>query len=451
LGALVIVEDRILEPIVLASRLPGTASRVSRIGVSDLEQLIGARPSVIVLHSGADQPDEVARCLHRLQRFAPGAPVILVAVHSSEELAITAIKNGVADYFRDPPRGDELAEAVTELLSEEPGRPPCEPAVPPVLVGESRLIAELRLQIARSACCDSNVLITGETGTGKELVAQLIHATGERRRGPFACVNAAAIPDELLESELFGYERGAFTGAYAQRTGKFEAANGGTLFLDEIGDMSHHAQAKILRAIENRSFYRLGGCRSVPVDVRVIAATNRDLEGAVRERTFRADLYHRLNIVRLDLPPLRKRREDIPALLRHFLASFNRIFHTKVRGLSPEVMDLFVSAEWSGNVRELKNVLEAAFVNMPGETITLTDLSPQIRTRLCDTRASPETDKDRLLAALINCNWNKTKVASKLCWSRMTVYRKMARYGIAPREPLAIRPQGLSPARSSAA
>jgi len=295
------------------------------------------------------------------------------------------------------------------------------------LVGMSAPAHGVRTAIRRAAATDSNVLITGETGTGKELVAELIHRNSARAKQPMVCVNCAAIPDTLLESELFGYERGAFTGAVSAMPGKVEQAAGGTIFLDEIGDMSPHAQAKILRAIESREVHRLGGRRPIRLDVRVIAATNRDLDDLAMNDTFRKDLYFRLNVARVHLAPLRERRSDIPLLVRHYVREFNRTFRGGVRELEPEAMDRLITYDWPGNVRELRNVIESAFGARPAACITWMDLPEWLRARMGE-REVPPDEQERILSALAATNWNKSKAAEKLEWSRMTLYRKLAKY-----------------------
>jgi transcriptional regulator with PAS, ATPase and Fis domain len=288
---------------------------------------------------------------------------------------------------------------------------------------------EINAYIGQVASTDSTVLITGETGTGKELVAELIHRRSPRAGKPFVSINCAAIPEGLLESELFGYERGAFTGAHAQKEGALKLANQGTAFFDEIGDMNPEGQAKILRAIESREIRRLGGKGNIPLNLRVIAATNQDLEQRVAEGKFRKDLYFRLNVARIFLPPLRDRKEDIPALLGHYIEELNRRLGREVEGLTEDAMDPLIHYEWPGNVRELKNLLEAIYVTLHSRRIAFTDLPDQFR-RLVKTERLPEDERGRLLAALLATKWNKSQAAQKLHWSRMTLYRKMTKYHI---------------------
>jgi transcriptional regulator with PAS, ATPase and Fis domain len=298
------------------------------------------------------------------------------------------------------------------------------------MLGQSQLMQHLREQLLKVASTDSTVLITGETGTGKELTADLIHRNSPRQKKPFICVNCAALPESLLESELFGYEKGAFTGATTLKQGEFELAEGGTIFLDEIGDMSPHAQSKILRAIERKEVSHLGGKKSINLDIRIIAATNQELERLVAEGTFRQDLYYRLNVARIHLPPLRDRKEDIPHLLEHYVQELNQRFEMNVEGFTEEALTCLLHYGWPGNVRELKNLLEATFINLPSRMIKFTDLPEAFQRQLKETETLPQNERDRMLFALFATNWNKSKAAQKLHWSRMTLYRKMAKYHI---------------------
>ena len=356
-------------------------------------------------------------------------PVLLLSEASSEDFAIDALRAGVSDLLA----GDATAAEISDSLARVTGIVRASEPVPLIaggsLVGASSATRDVRLSIARAAANDSNVLITGETGTGKELIADLIHRNSARAKHPMICINSAAIPDTLLESELFGYERGAFTGAHNSNAGKLEQAGGGTVFFDEIGDMTPYAQAKILRAIEAREVHRLGGRRAIPLDVRIVSATNRDLDELAMEDRFRKDLYFRINVARIHLPPLRERKADIPTLIEHYIREFNRSFHADVRGLDAETMERLVSYRWPGNVRELRNVLESVFVSRPAARIHFVDLPDWLRRRI-DAVAPPPAppEEERILSALAATNWNKSKAAQQLSWSRMTLYRKMAKY-----------------------
>jgi transcriptional regulator with PAS, ATPase and Fis domain len=298
------------------------------------------------------------------------------------------------------------------------------------LLGDSVLMREIKAYIGKVAVTDSTVLITGETGTGKELIAELLHRKSPRQKKPLICVNCAAIPETLIESELFGYDRGAFTGAYTAKDGLLKAAAGGTIFFDEIGEMSLSAQAKVLRALECKEVYPVGGKHRVPLDVRILAATNQELESLVEGDKFRTDLFFRLNVARIHLPPLRDRKEDLPLLCAHYVQEFNRRFQGAVEGLSAEVWDMFQRYSWPGNVRELKNVLEAAFINRPSRTIGCLDLPAAFRRQCHDIPSLSPDERERVLAALLATNGNKSKAAEQLHCSRMTLYRKLTKYQI---------------------
>jgi transcriptional regulator with PAS, ATPase and Fis domain len=298
------------------------------------------------------------------------------------------------------------------------------------MIGESRAMPKVKAYIARVAVTDSTVLITGETGTGKELAAEMIHLRSKRRAKPMIRVNCSALPDSLVESELFGYDRGAFTGAVATKKGKFEMAGGGSVFLDEIGDMNTYAQAKVLRSIENKEVCRLGGNSEIPVDVRVIAATNRNPEELVSGRKFREDLYYRLNVARLHLPPLREHKQDISLLVDFAIAHLNQRFGRKIQTLSERAMAVLLQYDWPGNVRELLNILEATYINLPREKIDYADLPQLFRKKLEDTLHLPQEERRHIVSALLETRWNKSSAAQKLKWSRMTLYRKITKYNI---------------------
>jgi two-component system response regulator HydG/two-component system response regulator AtoC len=298
------------------------------------------------------------------------------------------------------------------------------------IIGPSAVMCELKrdmLQIAKSA---STVLITGETGTGKELAAELIHASSSRRKQAFLCINCAAIPDSLLESELFGHAKGAFTGADEYRDGLLVSANGGTIFLDEIGDMSLCAQAKILRVVEKRDVCRVGSNRGVHLDIRFIAATNHDLEAMANSGMFRKDLFFRLNVARIHLPPLRERREDIPFLWRHYCSDLTTRMGMATPEFSEDFLRCLQTYGWPGNIRELKNIVEALFLKDLPEKIGVEHLPRHLR-GLIESRADlSQQERDALIKALFSAKWNKSEAAKKLHWSRMTLYRKIAKYQI---------------------
>jgi DNA-binding NtrC family response regulator len=369
-----------------------------------------------------------------IRRLGTRIPLILMTSCSSEGLAIGALRAGFDDYLRLPLSLEEFSVAVERHapgLSEN-----CESdsnlSVSDRFVGNSRVMRELRALVARIAPTDCSVLITGETGTGKELVVALIHASSPRRTKPLVCINCAAVPDALFESEIFGYERGAFTGADIAYEGKLRSADGGTVYLDEVADLSLHLQAKILRVVENKEVQGLRLRRSVPVDVRFVAATNRDLEALTEEGKFREDLYYRLAVSRIHLPPLRDRNEDIPALLDYYLGKLNQHLRRHVEGLTPEARQCLTGYRWPGNVRELKNVLESILIAHSDDgRIALMDLPERVRAGFKGTTETRRAaDRQLLIAALDDANWNITRTARALHWSRVTVYRKISKYRI---------------------
>ena len=302
-------------------------------------------------------------------------------------------------------------------------------------IGNSSAIWHLKTYMRKVALTDAHVLVTGETGTGKELAAQYIHDQSARRGKPLMAINCAALPDGLLESELFGYERGAFTGAVSAYPGKLRLADRGTVLFDEIGDMSLYAQAKILRVIETKQIYPLGGHRSIPVDIRIIAATNRELEAQVRGGEFRQDLYYRLNVARINLPPLRDRKSDIPLLINYFVQKCSERTGIRIAGFSDEALEVLARYEWLGNIRELMNLVERIFIDPPVDKIRLADLPGFVRTPQKVKQDTAPDEREILLHALSKTNWNKSKAAEQLHWSRMTLYRKLIKYRLAEPEP----------------
>jgi DNA-binding NtrC family response regulator len=395
-----------------------------------------AKPDLAIIGSYRHDISEQLEVVRWLRQQSQTTPVILIVKESSEAKAIAALRVGVNYYFKRPVSPEELLASIRRhlpgSLRKAPADKPAseEPETwPPGFIGETPCMRKLKEYIIRAAAIDCNVLITGETGTGKERVAELIHWCSPRRERPMVCINCAALPENLLESELFGYERGAFTGASQSTPGKLRLAEGGTVFLDEISEMSSYMQAKILRAIDNREIYSLGGQKQIPLNIRVVAATNQDLEGTMGQGTFRKDLFFRLNVARVHLPPLRERKADIPLLLEHYLQEMNRRFGRQVEGFTEEVMDLLLSYYWPGNIRELKNLVEALFINLPAGRVSLVDL-PESFQRLQENLEVPLEERERLLNALLATNWNKSRAAQKLKWCRMTVYRKMQKYQI---------------------
>ncbi len=303
------------------------------------------------------------------------------------------------------------------------------------ILGDSPAIAALREWLPKVARSSATVLITGETGTGKERVARAIHTLGARAEGPFVALNCATLPEGLVESELFGHVRGAFTGAHAARRGQMAEANGGTLFLDEIGEMPLTAQAKLLRAIEAREVRPVGGSATSPIDVRIVAATNQALEEQTMRGRFRSDLFYRLNVARIELPPLRERSGDVPLLFRAVVDELNTREQARVGAPDADLLACLQAHDWPGNVRELQNLAEALFIDPPRGAIHFDDLPPAFARLLAPYRPQASGERDRLIAALDQTRWNKAEAAKSLNWSRMTLYRKLAQYNI-ERSPL---------------
>jgi DNA-binding NtrC family response regulator len=394
------------------------------------------RASLAVLAAAHGEEQDAIAAATRLRSGDARFAIVLVVQEGSEELAVSALRTGIKEYVKKPCSPGDVADLVASRLQastrEAAAQLRTSRGDAPQMVGESGAVMDIRSYLARVAASTTNVLITGETGTGKELAAASIHNWSPRAHKRMVSINCAAIPEGLLESELFGYERGAFTGATTSRAGQLQIAAGGTVLFDEIGDMGPLAQAKILRAIECKEVYPLGASRPTPVDVRIVAATNQDLERRVADGAFRKDLYYRLNVARIHLPALRERREDIPLLLSHYIAEMNGRLNRHVEGLTSEALDHLVRYDWPGNVRELRNLVESVFVTLHGRQIAVDDLPAAVRARVAVALPTPGAgERERLVSALCATNWNKSLAAEKLQWSRMTVYRKIAKYRLA--------------------
>ncbi len=371
-------------------------------------------------------------------------PVIVITAYANPENIISASRYGVIDILKKPFSKEELLELVNRLMKEE--TPALKVEVDPqrVIVGESERMMEVFKKVGLAAATDMNVLLTGETGVGKDLLARIIHENSARKDHPFVAINCSAIPENLLEAELFGYRKGAFTGALRDTKGKIEAAEGGTLFLDEIGDMPYSLQSKILRFLETRSFYRLGDDRERKANVRIIAATNRDLSRMIGEGKFREDLYYRLSQIVIEVPPLRERREDIPKLIEFFINKANEEFGTEVRGVTEGALKEAMDYEWKGNVRELKNVVYKAVLETKSGYIESLNLSGPGKEDLegLITRCveiTPEEDLKSLVLRverkvlehlMTKYRGNKSRVAQILGMSRNTLKTKLKKYGV---------------------
>ncbi len=380
-------------------------------------------PDVVVIGPAVRHPWDALQIARLVRQWAHGVPIMMVTAPGSEELAVAAMRAGVSDYFKAPVHPGELSEGIRRQIDDR-SAPPAS-AVP--LIGESRAAGMIAAAIDKVSAVDSNVLITGETGTGKELAAGLIHARSRRAKHRLVSINCAAIPDTLLESELFGYERGAFTGAASPHAGRMSEAHGGTVLFDEIGDMSLIGQAKILRLVEEKEVGRLGSTRNVRVDARIITATNRSLEALIADGRFRSDLYFRLDVARVQLPPLRERREDVPLLVAYYLGVIRDRFERDVDAVTDEAMEALTAFDWPGNVRELKNVIERAVMNTSSQQIGIADLPEKLQTRRASRVSAEDGQPGSLQEALFAARGNKSEAARALQCSRMTVYRKLAK------------------------
>jgi DNA-binding NtrC family response regulator len=393
--------------------------------------LAGRRLAVAIVACEGAVPFAGINTARDMRRADPVLPIVVVANPGSEDLAIAAIKAGVTDYFKAPLQPVAVATSAAQLAHRSLDAAPLNSSGLDAMVGASQAIRDTRHHIERLAAGDTSVLVTGETGTGKELVAQLLHRLSPRRDRPLVCINCAAIPDTLLESELFGWERGAFTGANSAHSGYLSAANGGTVLLDEIGEMTPYAQTKILRALDRREVFRLGGTHRIPLDIRVIAATNQNLEQLIAESKFRRDLFYRLHVARIALLPLRERREDIPLLVSHYICELNRRFNRHIQGFTGTALQELMEYDWPGNVREVRNVLERVFAELPSGAITFIETPPGLLQRLAPNEAAQHDERTRLLSALASTRWNVSETARQLHWCRMTLYRKIAKYHLA--------------------
>jgi DNA-binding NtrC family response regulator len=390
--------------------------------------------------------DDGMKLLRRANSLSNPPVAIMMTAYGSIDNAVEAMQAGAYHYITKPINLDELEIVLQralksrsiemenvnlrEQLDEKFGMEN--------IVGKSPTMAQVFDTVRQVAPSRATVLITGETGTGKELIAHAIHNLSPRKNGPFVAVHAAALTSTLLESELFGHEKGAFTGAVERRVGRFEMADGGSLFLDEVGEIEPAMQVKILRVLEERAFERVGGSRTLEVDVRLIAASNKDLKKLVTEGKFRDDLFYRLSVVTVELPPLRQRRDDIPLLVRTFLDEFSRENNKQVRDLTPEALNVLVAYDWPGNVRELRNAVEQMVVLARSERLTVRDVPAAIRdgsdlTKISVVRTGmtvEEAERQLIVQALKEMDGNRTRAAKKIGISRRTLHRKLKQYGL---------------------
>jgi len=418
-------------------------------GEAALERLGRQGYDVVVLDIWMPGMDGLAT-LARMRERQIDSQVVIISGHGNIESAVRAIKMGAFDFVEKPLSLEKAVLVVRNALRQrtleaENRALRARVDAQHTMVGESYAMAQLREQVAMAAPTNGRVLIYGENGTGKELVARNIHAMSRRRTGPFVEVNCAAIPEELIESELFGHVRGAFTGAVADRRGKFEAAHGGTIFLDEIADMSLKTQAKVLRVLQEQVMEAVGGSTRIKVDARVLAATNKDLVAEIRAGRFREDLYFRLNVVPIFVPPLRDRQEDIPLLADHFMAMLAREYGRRPKTFEADAVLALQQYGWPGNVRELRNVVERLMIMVPGDRISSRDLSfleqslapgaeprPQMPASTPLHEARDQFEREYILRALAAQQGNISRTADALGIERSNLYRKMRAFGIAP-------------------
>jgi two-component system, NtrC family, response regulator HydG len=388
--------------------------------------------------------------LKEIKLINPGIAVIVMTAYASVSTAVEALKSGAYDYLTKPLDIDELKILVAKALHHQKLE---EENINlkqilsssfnfSSIIGRSSAMVKLLETVALVSPSEATVLITGESGTGKELIANAVHQNSPRKDQPFIKVNCAALPETLLESELFGHEKGAFTGALSRRQGRFQLAHLSSIFLDEISEMSPTTQAKILRVLQEREFEPVGGTQTIRVDVRIIAATNKNLEEEIRSGRFREDLYYRLKVVTVESPPLRARREDIPLLAEFFLKRYAEKNRRLIKGFSPRAMDIMIRHDWPGNVRELENLIERAVILVRGEIITPKELpedlipkDPMASTSSTDAipgRTLKEVEKEMILRTLDDAGWNRTHAAEILGISRRTLQLKLKEYGITP-------------------
>ena len=420
----------------------GFDTTAARDGEEALASIASAGlPDLVLLDIAMPGRDGVEILVELRERW-PALPVVMMSGHGTVETAVRTTKHGAYDFIEKPLSIDKVLLTIQHALEQsrltrENRTLRAQALRAHEIIGESPEIVDLVKQIDVAAPSNGWVLITGENGTGKELVARQIHARSRRAHAPFVEVNCAAIPEELIESELFGHEKGAFTGAVAQKVGKFSLAHGGTIFLDEVADMSVMTQAKVLRILQEQRFSRVGGTETLDVDVRVIAATNKDLEDEIEQGRFREDLYYRLNVIPFRVPALRERAVDVPMLAREFMAEFCAEAGVKPKKVTARAMRAFQAHSWPGNVRELRNLMERLVIMTPGPSIDLQDLPDSVRTGSAPGSEPPSLEEARrsferefLIARLAEHGWNISRTAEAIGIARESLSRKIKTYGI---------------------
>ena len=451
MNRILIVDDAVNMRVVLQAMLKkeGYAVQTASDGLEALKVMKADPADIVVTDLKMPKMDGMG-LLDEVIRVYPSTPVILITAHGTIATAVDALKKGAFDYITKPFDLEELKHVIqkavkTRRLDEAESLLAPDEIDRYGIIGAGGRMVEIFDTIKRVAPTTTTILITGETGTGKELIARAIHRNSPRKNNPFIKINCAAIPENLMESELFGYEKGAFTGAATKKQGRFELAHKGTLFLDEVGELPKDMQVKLLQVIQEQEFERVGGLQTIKVDVRLITATNRNLFEDVREGRFREDLYYRLNVIPAHLPALRERREDIPVLVDYFLEKFNRKLDRSVKRVDEQVMSLLVRYRWPGNIRELENLVERMILMAGGDTIVPADLPSELKT-IIETDEAAQTDvqqksfkdtmkthmedveKQMIVNVLAECGNNVTRAAKQLGLSRKGLQLKMTKY-----------------------
>jgi DNA-binding NtrC family response regulator len=420
--------------------IESTGSGVEALG------LIERKPYDLVLTDLRMEKVDGMEVLKRVKERNPDTEVIMITGYATVDSAISAMKHGAFHYIPKPYKIEEVRALVRQAIEKKKLRDEVRElrrdlktrAGVPFIIGKNQKMQELINKIQQIASTDCNVLIIGETGTGKELIARSIHYSSPRGDKRFVAFNCGAFTEELLTTELFGHEKGAFTGAISTKIGLFEEADGGTVFLDEIGDMPHSMQVRLLRVVEEKAIMRVGGTKSIPIDVRILAATNKDLKRLVEEGRFRSDLYYRLNVVTLYIPPLAERRDDIPLLCKHFLQKYSEHQGKSIKGISDEMMEILMNYPFPGNVRELENIIERAVTLANGDILEVRDLPEEIR--MVSFRAIrtihgglptlEENEREYIRFVLDHCNGNRSRAAEILGIDRVSLWRKLKKYNL---------------------
>jgi DNA-binding NtrC family response regulator len=451
MNKILIVDDELNMRLVLQAMLKkeGYAVTTASNGMEALKILKADQMDIVVTDLKMPKLDGMG-LLGEIIRDYPSIPVIIITAHGTIATAVDALKKGAFDYITKPFEQDELKQVIqkavkTRRLDEDEALLNPDDIDRYGIIGSSDRITEIFETIKRVAPTTTTILITGETGTGKELIARAIHRNSPRKNNPFIKINCAAIPESLMESELFGYEKGAFTGAATKKQGRFELAHKGTLFLDEVGELPKDMQVKLLQVIQEQEFERVGGLQTIKVDVRLITATNRNLFEDVKDGRFREDLYYRLNVIPAHLPPLRERKEDIPVLIDFFIEKFNKKLDRSVKYIDEKVTNLLIQHAWPGNIRELENLVERMILMARGDTIVFADLPSELKTAIESDSTSPsgirqkpfkdimknhmeDIEKQMIISVLEECGNNVTRAAKQLGLSRKGLQLKMMKY-----------------------